>query len=428
MSSRAKRALFGFVVVLVIAYAVSRPGPEGPMGEFTTPEEQYLTPQIVASAVSMVDMSQHYMSSHPLPGYPPGVGSPAKSGPPYIQPYKRDVHSKTHGLLKATFTVLPNVDPRLRFGLFATPKSYPAWIRFSSGNANPQPDSEKDARGMAIKIMGVPGTKLLEADGLPPAQTQDFVMMNAQQFFIRNVTEYADFTKYLGTGFGERARYGYFLSGFTLNPMKWHWSDFHFRELMLASNTLKKAPHSLLNTKFYSVSAYTLGPQLNVKYSMKPCGDPPAARVDRDQPNFLREEMKKRLTAGTACFLFMVQLQVAGKNMPVEDTTVKWSEHDSPFIPVARIDIPSQEFESNNALAENMSFNPWHSLPEHRPIGVMNRLRKAVYLGVERYRRQMNGAQMCEPLDWQTPVDPASCEKPATVPVAVHPRTHFYIR
>jgi hypothetical protein len=120
--------------------------------------------------------------------------------------------------------------------------------------------------------------------------------------------------------------------------------------------------------------------------------------------------MQKRLASGTACFDFMVQLQVPGKNMPVEDTTVEWSENDSPFIPVARIEILKQQFEANNQLGENVSFNPWHSLPEHKPIGVMNRIRKAVYLGVSRYRRDMNGVALCEPLDWDHPIDPASCE------------------
>jgi hypothetical protein len=126
--------------------------------------------------------------------------------------------------------------------------------------------------------------------------------------------------------------------------------------------------------------------------------------------------MVKRLSGGSACFDFLVQLQVPGKNMPVEDTTVEWSEKDSPFLPVARLDIPSQQFEANNDACENLAFNPWHSLPDHRPIGVMNRIRKAVYLEVSRYRRQSNGVPSCEPKDWTT-TDPASCES-ASTPVA----------
>lgn len=432
---RSKRAVVGLVIIAALAYFLFRPARPGPMGEYVTPSEEYLTSQIVASALAMVNKSQQYMATHPLAGYPPKVAADktasrnAAVSNASLQPYRRDVHSKTHGCIKATFTVLDNIDPRLRQGIFAKPHaSYETWIRFSSGNEYPQPDSTADARGMAIKVMGVEGKKLLQEDGLPPANTQDFALMNATQFFIRNIDEYNEFTKYLGSaldapdsGFtlnyhkwhmhqkflGIRAKYGYFFAGFS--PEFWKW---HLREMRLAKKTLKAPPDSLLNTQFYSVSAFKLGPENNVKYSARPCSDSPAADVDHSDPNFLREEMVKRLASGTACFYFMVQLQVPGRNMPIEDTTVEWSENDSPFVPVARLDIPKQEFEANNDLGENLSFNPWHSLPEHKPIGVMNRIRKAVYLGVSRYRRQMNGAPLCEPKNWDTIIDPESCELP----------------
>jgi catalase len=411
MTPRAKRAVLGLVVVFALVCYVFWPSPPGPMGEVISANEQYLTAQIVASGLHMVDLSQHYMTAHPLKGYPPKTAAPAPAiqsasrDSANAQAYRRDVHAKMHGCVKATFTVLGNLDSRLRHGLFATPAQYHAWIRFSSGNEYPQKDSARDARGMAVKLMGVKGRKLLEDDGAPPAGTQDFVMMNATQFFIRNIEEYTDFVKYLGSGLDARARYGYFLGGFPIpHPSQWH-----PREMYLAMKTLKAAPDSVLNVQYYSVSAYKLGPQENVKYTAKPCSEVDAARVDRSTPNFLREEMKQRLSGGSACFDFMVQFQVPGKNMPVEDTTVKWSESDSPFIPVARIEIPAQQFEANTELGENLSFNPWHSLPDHRPIGVMNRIRKAVYLGISRYRRDMNGVPLCEPSDWDK-IDEASCE------------------
>ncbi len=418
MSTRSKRALVGLLAIVVVGYYLFRPAPLGPMGEQTSPAEGYLTAQIVASALRMVNMSQQYMAGHPLKDYPPRVAAPSAKVPDAStpsaassQPYMRDVHSKTHGCLKATFTVSDGVDPRFRYGLFANPGKYDAWIRFSSGNEYPQEDKTPDARGMAIKVMGVEGKKLLEDDGLPHADTQDFALMNATQFFIRTIEEYNEFTKYLGSGFGVRAQYGYFFGGFTPDVRKWH-----LREMMLAKATLKPAPDSLLNTQFYSVSAYKLGSQNSVKYSARPCQESPAKDVDRDDPNFLRLEMAARLKApGSACFDFMVQPQVPGKNMPVEDTTVEWSESDSPFVKVAKVDIPSQQFDANNDFCEGLSFSPWHSLPEHRPIGVMNRIRKAVYLEVSRYRRQRNGVPLCEPKDFDS-IDPASCEKTPASP------------
>jgi hypothetical protein len=97
----------------------------------------------------------------------------------------------------------------------------------------------------------------------------------------------------------------------------------------------------------------------------------------------------------------MVQPQLMGKHMPVEDATVEWSEKDSPFIPLARIEIKSQKFDTpeQQEFCENLSYNPWHARPEHRPLGVMNRIRRAVYQEVGRYRRCQNGVAFSEPLD-----------------------------
>ncbi len=45
-----------------------------------------------------------------------------------------------------------------------------------------------------------------------------------------------------------------------------------------------------------------------------------------------------------------------------------------------------------NRRCESLEFNPWHALEDHRPVGVMNRLRKAVYQQMSTYRRTKNCA------------------------------------
>lgn len=416
MNTRRTRIIIGVAVIAVLGYYFFlRSQPLGPMGEQVSLDEDYMTAQIVASALAMVDSSHRTMAAKPLPGNPPGtpaVTYPTATSANAVQPYRRDVHAKTYGCVQATFRVLDNLDPKYQQGVFATPSEYHAWVRYSSGSTLVQKDSARDARGMAIKLMGVPGRKLMEDDGVPHAETQDFALMNATQFFILNLPEYLSFTQYLGEG----SNYGYFLGGFTPDLPEKNWrklfnfGDYHPREMMLALKTLKPPPDSLLDTQYYSVSAYMLGSKKFVKYSAKPCSTNQAAHVDRSGPNFLRDEMVAHLNERDACFDFMVQLQVPGKKMPVEDTTVEWSESDSPFVPVARIEIKkNQKFVENQETCENLSFNPWHSLPEHKPVGVMNRVRKPLYLEVARYRRSMNGAQLCEPKDWGVP-DENSCE------------------
>jgi catalase len=47
----------------------------------------------------------------------------------------------------------------LKRGIFASPRTYPAWIRISSSSGKIQSDKAKDVRGFAIKIMGVEGKR-----------------------------------------------------------------------------------------------------------------------------------------------------------------------------------------------------------------------------------------------------------------------------
>ena len=63
----------------------------------------------------------------------------------------RDAHAKAHGCVKAELSVLPDLNPELRHGVFSEPgKTWQSWVRFSNGNAYPQFDATRDARGMAV--------------------------------------------------------------------------------------------------------------------------------------------------------------------------------------------------------------------------------------------------------------------------------------
>jgi hypothetical protein len=350
-----------------------------------TADEEFYTAQIVASAIQLSTNSREQLLAA---GDHPAKPATSPETAPGFKPeaYRRDVHTKAHGCVLADFTV-NRVEDRFAYGLFATPGKYDAILRFSSGHPGFQPDSTHDARGFAIKVLGVPGTKLLDFEANDP--TQDFVLMNNPTFFIRTIQEYVQFSSDLGNG----NDYGYFI-GFR-NPLTWH-----LREMWGALGTFKPRPESLTLSRFWSGSAYTLGPRAYVKYSAVPCSAnkamPPANANDPKYSfDYLRLELANQAAKGGACFDFMVQPQVLGKNMPIEDTTVEWSEKDSPFVPVARITLkaaPDNTAEMNDRC-ENSAFNPWHALPAHRPVGVMNRVRKALYQGMSRFRRTKN----CEP-------------------------------
>jgi hypothetical protein len=115
--------------------------------------------------------------------------------------------------------------------------------------------------------------------------------------------------------------------------------------------------------------------------------------------DYLREAMVATLAGTAADFDILVQRQTDARRMPIEDDGVEWPESLSPFVPVATLHIPAQRFDSYRqlAFAGNLSYNPWHSLEAHRPLGSQNRARRAVYLQLSELRQRMSGTPHVEP-------------------------------
>ena len=134
------------------------------------------------------------------------------------------------------------------------------------------------------------------------------------------------------------------------------------------------------------MTPYLLGDRA-IKFSATPLSRNANLPPEQTGPNFLREAMMKQVGAEDVYFEFGVQLQSDPLTMPVEDPLVMWDEAVSPFQRVAIIRIPKQDISAKSwvEFAENLSFTPWHSLPEHRPLGSNNRARRAVYEAISSF-------------------------------------------
>lgn len=286
----------------------------------------------------------------------------------------RDAHRKAHGCVQAKFTVLNQLPPKVAQGLFATPKTYEAVVRYSNGAGSSSDDHNPDGRGMAVKVLGVPGPKLLEDES--NAGTQDFVMINNPVFFVRNASDYVAFQKASGLG----------TAGWLLT---------HWREASILLSIGSRKVVNPLNARYWSMVPYKLGTE-QMKYSAQPCSGASGFVETSDSADRLRENMTAQLAAGSACFDFMVQTRTVPAEMPIEDPTVEWKEAKSPFIAVARIEISPQTPESAESC-EVRSFTPWHSVAEHRPLGGISRVRKTVYQTISTLRHQLNGQPRIEP-------------------------------
>ena len=297
---------------------------------------------------------------------------------------RRDAHTKTHGVLKAEFTVDRDLPPELRVGLFATPATYRAWVRLSNSVNTIQPDGRRDIRGLAIKLMSVPGLKLLPGD--ENQSTQDFIVISTDQFPIRDAAGFdALAAAFLGDLFDKAV---YFL---THLDVAWRLA----RSFRRFANPLQ--------IRYFSCTPYAFGSG-QVKYGLTPRPGTTDALPFDPPENQLRVAAAAQLARGDAQFDFCVQFRTDADAMPLEDPTVVWRESESPFRKVGSLRILPQVFDTDarNAVGEALSFSPWHCLPEHMPLGGLNRARRVIYERLSAYRHDANHVPRREPTDWET--------------------------
>jgi hypothetical protein len=101
---------------------------------------------------------------------------------------------------------------------------------------------------------------------------------------------------------------------------------------------------------------------------------------------------------------FSLQKQGDPREFPIEDTLAIWDEAKSPFIRVAQITVPKQTFGSpaQREFCENLSFNPWHGLEAHRPLGGINRARRDEMKAISDLRLRQRGVERVEPTGYET--------------------------
>ncbi len=290
-------------------------------------------------------------------------------------------NTKTYGVVKGEFEVLPDLADNLRQGVFRHPKTYPAWVRFAGpGPLAPADMKDNGILSIGIKLMDVEGEKLLDDE----KWTQDFTGISAPTFTTPNIIENLKLQRQV---FEETPLF-YFINPF----------DSHFLDGIM-QGLYSKTQTSPLEVQYFSCVAYLFGDGQAIHYSIKPCSNEKTKILRKPSANYLREAMVKTLSTKEVHFDFMIQFQTDAYGMPIENASVEWPEKLSPFIPVARVRLPAQRFDSKSqlAFAENLSYNPWHCIADHRPLGNQNRARKAIYLELSELRQTMNGETRIEP-------------------------------
>ena len=277
---------------------------------------------------------------------------------------KRRFNQARHtACLDAEFTVLPDLPAEHRVGLFAGPRTYQAWVRFA--NASSESDKERDIRGMSIRLASVAG------ENLTPGAGQDFVLNSHPVMVAADAKAFLELLQANEAGGFRRAFY------FLTHP-----------KAATIGVAARAHPACHLDIPYWSATPYRFGPHRAVKYVVRPTSPRKSEAPARLTDTYLRDAMRTRLDEGEATFDFMIQFQADSRRMPIEDATVEWKEKDSPYLRVAQIRIPRQRFEDADRLTrcEQVAFNPWHCLAEHRPLGSMNRARREIYRAMAAFR------------------------------------------
>ncbi|HEX6353354.1 catalase family protein [Actinophytocola sp.] len=310
----------------------------------------------------------------------------------------RDAHAKSHGVLAGELRVRPNLPEHLAQGLFAQPRTYPVIVRFSTAPGDLRSDQVPTQRGFAIKVLGAPGPRAVD-DGFT---TQDFLLVNHPTLPFGTIGTYAKLQKLLEqlprqrdqqlqlAGLGARvaarvlARAG--------------------RPISPKIETLAAANNHILGETFHSMAALRYGEHV-AKISAAPSSS--NVRLLTGQPvgrkageSALRDLVVDFFAGNDAEYDLRAQLCVDIDKMPVEDASVLWPEELSPHEVVATVHLPAQDAYSDarRRYADDvLSFNPWHALDAHRPLGSIMRSRRAAYAQSSGFRHGYNGVEQHEP-------------------------------
>lgn len=298
--------------------------------------------------------------------------------------FERGGNTKTHGIVRGEFIVRDDLPARFRHGIFATPQTYRAWVRFSGPGPYITPDIEDVGfMSISIKLMGVPGPKLMDEEKF----TQDMFGVSTPTFVTPDTKANAQ----LQIESNKNAQIFYFL-----NLHRPHVLDFIMQSLWI------KTQSSPFEAPYFSCVPYLLGEGQAMQYSVWPTSSrrTPIPRLPfRPPDDYLRDAMVAALAQGDVELDFRVQLQTDSHLMPIENSAVLWPERLSPRVSVATLRLPRQTFNSPAQMefAKRLSYNPWHSIPEHRPLGNQSRARHRMYYELSKLRHTMNNVPHYEP-------------------------------
>ncbi len=310
----------------------------------------------------------------------------------------RSVHAKAHGILEGKMTIRAGLPPELAQGLFAKPGEHEVYLRLSTNAGDILPDTVALPRGLAMKVVGVDGPRLADADG----STQDFVMVNGPVFQAPNPEKFLSSLKLLARTTDRMEGTKEVLSSVLQTVNK------GLEAVGVSSPTVQSlggAPNvDPLGETYFSVTPFRYGDYV-AKFRLTPVSPDLVKRTGTEidvsvREDAIRETVQAEMQKTFGEWEFQVQLCRDIEEQPIEDPTVEWKEDAAPFLTVATVSAAPQNSWSEEKVQkvnEEMRFSIWTGLADHQPLGGINRARKETYLHSAEFRARYNGCPFHEP-------------------------------
>jgi len=286
----------------------------------------------------------------------------------------RNAHGKQHGCFKAQFAI-PKLSGELAQGIFSAQATYPAFVRFSNGAGRgfsttlkaDESDLIPDTRGLAIKILGVSGNNLSSVPN-----TQDFLLTTSRNGFLSDGPTAEGFFTAISKGTISAAAF-----------LATHPSVAKGLVLLGADGTITNP----LTATYWQQVPSRFGARA-AKFRLLPCSTNQNANTgyaeDGILGNLMRNKLEKAFNTtnyqGQICFDLAVQFFLSDALTPIEDATVQW---DSSWFTIARLQfLTNQPYawgDKQDAFCRHLNYNPWNAIDSHRPLGVLQRIRRSVY-------------------------------------------------
>ena len=286
----------------------------------------------------------------------------------------RGFHVKIHAGLIAEFQVLADLPEHACYGVFAVPLTFSALVRFSNGDPHIDRDRKHEPRGIAIKLIGVEGRKLLP--GHEDDVTQDFrVTSHSVTSAVSDVTQFIAFVK---------AQRGGLIGLFLKLCRALGWSEAtrisaaRFRTVIL-SRVRSMATRHFSGTAPIQCGSYA------VKFTVRLAEGTVATTARflwcRD---FLRKELADWLRKADLIMDFLFHFYVDCDRTWIENISVFWrfeyiSLRKVAHLRISRCDLDDSQSRELSEKRQKLWFSSWHATEDHKSLGNVMRARRVAY-------------------------------------------------